>query len=70
MVTLDINMPTLSGWDTLAVLKADEELKDIPVIVITVQDEKKKGIELGASDYLVKPINKADISTLVGRYVG
>ena len=69
LITLDINMPTLSGWDTLAVLKADEQLKDIPVIVITVQDERKKGIELGADDYLIKPINKTDVSELIGRYV-
>jgi signal transduction histidine kinase/CheY-like chemotaxis protein len=70
LITLDINMPNLNGWDTLAAMKADEALKDIPIVVVTVQEEKKKGIELGASEYLTKPINKDDVSNIVNRFLG
>ena len=58
LITLDINLPNLNGWDTLAAMRADELLKDIPIVMVTVQEEKKKGLELGASEYLTKPINK------------
>lgn len=70
LITLDINMPNLNGWDTLAAMRADEELKDIPIVVMTVQEEKRKGIDLGASEYLTKPINKTDVEQLVERFIG
>lgn len=70
LITLDINMPNLNGWDTLAAMRADQALKDIPIVVVTVQEEKKKGIELGASEYLTKPINKDDVSNIVNRFLG
>lgn len=70
LVTLDINMPNLNGWDTLAAMRADELLKDIPIVVLTVQEEKKKGLELGASEYLTKPINKTDVANIVKKFMG
>src|SRR5439155_20716717 len=51
-ITLDIQMDGLDGWKTLAMLKNDAELCDIPVILITIVDEKSLGRELGAFDYL------------------
>jgi len=70
LITLDINMPNLNGWDTLAAMRADEVLKSVPIVVVTVQEEKRKGMELGASDYLTKPINKDDVISMVNRYTG
>ena len=70
LITLDINMPNLNGWDTLAAMRADETLKNVPIVVVTVQEEKRKGMELGASDYLTKPINKDDVISMVNRYTG
>ena len=69
LITLDINMPGLNGWDTLAIIKSDSELSDIPVVVITSEEERKKGLDLGADEYLIKPINKDDIETIFSRYV-
>ena len=70
LITMDINMPNLNGWDTLAAMRADETLKNVPIVVVTVQEEKQRGLELGASDYLTKPINKEDVTSMVNRYIG
>ena len=56
-ITLDIQMKGLDGWNTLSVLKNDPELSDIPVIIITVGDEKPRGLKKGAFDYLTKPLD-------------
>jgi signal transduction histidine kinase/ActR/RegA family two-component response regulator len=69
LITLDINMPGLNGWDTLTIIKADSELSDIPVVVVTSEEERKKGLELGADEYLIKPINKDDIEAIFSRFV-
>ncbi|NQZ87881.1 MAG: response regulator [Saccharospirillaceae bacterium] len=69
LITLDINMPGLNGWDTLTIIKSDAELSDIPVVVITSEEERKKGLDLGADEYLIKPINKDDIEAIFSRFV-
>jgi signal transduction histidine kinase/DNA-binding response OmpR family regulator len=57
-LTLDIMMPDLDGWTVLAALKGDPALADIPVIVVTILDEKNRGFALGATDYIVKPVDR------------
>jgi adenylate cyclase len=57
-ITLDINMPDLDGWLILAALKGDPELAPIPIVLVTIMDEKKRGFALGAADYLVKPLDR------------
>jgi len=51
-------MPGLDGWAVLSALKADPELADIPVIMLTIVDDRNLGYALGASDYLTKPIDR------------
>jgi signal transduction histidine kinase/ActR/RegA family two-component response regulator len=58
VITLDVVMPAMSGWDVLDQLKADTELAAIPVIVITVADHEALMLSSGAADYLVKPIDR------------
>ncbi len=58
-VILDIMLPNKDGWEILQELKSDDELKDIPVIIYSIVDNKDLGFALGASDYLVKPIDRA-----------
>jgi CheY-like chemotaxis protein/two-component sensor histidine kinase len=62
-IILDILLPTIDGWEVLRRLKDDPDLREIPVIVVTVVDEREIGLALGAIDYLVKPIQR---SALVG----
>jgi|GEM_PF-945726 len=61
LITLDIQMPGMDGWDTLAALKSNPDLSTIPVVMISVDDERKKGVALGADAYLVKPVNETAI---------
>ncbi|MBE9180412.1 PAS domain S-box protein [Oculatella sp. LEGE 06141] len=56
LIILDILLPNQSGWETLRQLKAHPQTKDIPVLVVSVVDERSQGLELGAAEYLVKPI--------------
>jgi signal transduction histidine kinase/DNA-binding response OmpR family regulator len=55
-IILDVLLPTIDGWEVLRRLKADPTLRDVPVIIVTVVDEREIGLALGAADYLVKPV--------------
>jgi signal transduction histidine kinase/CheY-like chemotaxis protein len=57
-IALDILLPGIDGWDFLTQAKADPDLRDIPVIVVSMLDERGKGFALGAADYLVKPVSR------------
>jgi signal transduction histidine kinase/DNA-binding response OmpR family regulator len=64
-ITLDVMMPDLDGWAVLAALKGDPTLADIPVILVTIVDEKQRGYALGAVEYMVKPIDRERLATLL-----
>jgi CheY-like chemotaxis protein len=55
-ITLDVKMPDLDGWTVLAAIKGDPKLAHIPVVLMTIIDEKNRGFSLGATEYLVKPV--------------
>ncbi len=64
-ITLEIMIPEFEGWNLLKTLKTDSEIGDIPIIICSLLAERDKGIELGATDYLTKPILENDlVSTL------
>jgi signal transduction histidine kinase/CheY-like chemotaxis protein len=67
-ITLDVMMPDLDGWSVLAALRQDPELAEIPVIMITIVDEHRRGIALGAAGYLTKPIDHERLHRLVSRF--
>jgi CheY-like chemotaxis protein len=60
-VVLDILLPGIDGWDVLAQLKADPATAAIPVIVVSMLDERGRGFALGAAEYLVKPVGKEQL---------
>ena len=60
-ITLDIMMPHMDGWQVLHELKNDPQTKDIPVIILTIVDNKAMGFRMGASDYLVKPLSEKSV---------
>jgi adenylate cyclase len=68
VITLDVFMPDLDGWSVLQALKQDADLRRIPVIMMTISDEKQKGITLGASGYLTKPVDRAQLAQLLDRF--
>jgi signal transduction histidine kinase/CheY-like chemotaxis protein len=64
-ITLDVLMPKPDGWDVLKALKADAQLRDIPVIMVTVLSERGIGLSLGAVEVLTKPVDRAQLSALM-----
>jgi adenylate cyclase len=69
-VTLDVIMPDLDGWTVLAAIKGDPTLADIPVILMTIVDEKNRGYSLGAAEYLVKPVDREKLTQILRRICG
>ncbi len=67
-ITLDVLMPGLGGWDVLTALKADPATADIPVIMLTITDERSLGQSLGAAEYLNKPIDRDRLAGVLGKY--
>lgn len=67
-ITLDVMMPQKDGWTTLQELKADPDLADIPVIMISMLDEKNMGYALGAADYLTKPVDRQRLVALLQKH--
>ncbi|MEG4283519.1 urea ABC transporter substrate-binding protein [Microcoleus sp. A006_D1] len=67
-ITLDVMMPSMDGWAVLSALKADRDLADIPVIMLTFLDDKNQGLELGAAEYLRKPLDYKRFADLLSKY--
>src|SRR5262249_4203739 len=68
VITLDVIMPGLDGWSVLAALRQDSELSDVPVIMVTILDQQRRGAALGAAGYLTKPIDREQLHRLVERF--
>ncbi|HEX8630327.1 MAG TPA: response regulator [Catenuloplanes sp.] len=67
-ILLDLQLPGMDGWQVLTELKADDRLRHTPVVIISVADQSEIGLALGAVDYFVKPINRADLLTWLARH--
>jgi signal transduction histidine kinase/DNA-binding response OmpR family regulator/ligand-binding sensor domain-containing protein len=68
VITLDVMMPSMDGWSVLTALKADETTADIPVIMLTIVDDKQMGFALGAADYFTKPIDFQRLHQVLEKY--
>jgi CheY-like chemotaxis protein/nitrogen-specific signal transduction histidine kinase len=68
LITLDVVMPECDGWTLLGRLKSDPELAQIPVIMVTVVDNEARGLDLGASNYLIKPVERDRLAVLVEKH--
>jgi len=68
LITLDVMMAEMDGWSVLTALKADPEIADIPVIILTMFDDKEMGFALGATDYMTKPINRDRLVGVIRKY--
>jgi signal transduction histidine kinase/CheY-like chemotaxis protein len=67
-ITLDTIMPELDGWAVLRELKADTDLRSIPVVLVTILGDREMGYALGAADYLTKPIDPDALLGALGRF--
>jgi signal transduction histidine kinase/FixJ family two-component response regulator len=68
VITLDVIMPKRDGWSVLNQLKADPELANIPVIMVTIVDNEAMGITLGAASYLIKPVDRERLVALIQKH--
>ncbi|KQT69047.1 MULTISPECIES: response regulator [unclassified Aureimonas] len=68
VILLDVTMPKKDGWSVLTELKADPVLSSVPVVMVSSLDEKRIGYALGASDYLVKPVEWDRLKEVMDRY--
>jgi PAS domain S-box-containing protein len=68
VITLDVMMPEMDGWSVLSQIKAEPALRDIPVVMLSMVDDKTRGFALGAADYMTKPIDRERLMSLVSNY--
>jgi signal transduction histidine kinase/DNA-binding response OmpR family regulator len=66
-ILLDVLVPRIDGWEVLRRLKADVALRNVPVVMVTVVDEREVGLALGAVDYLVKPVQRDALLSCLAR---
>jgi len=67
-ILLDVRMPGMDGWRVLSTLKQDSLLSDIPVIMTSIEEERDQGYALGATDYLVKPVESHQLAAILNQY--
>jgi CheY-like chemotaxis protein len=70
LITLDIDMPDVDGWTALRVIKDDEQLADIPVVMISGDPDRKKSFALGAVDSIRKPVDRTQLVKIVAQHIG
>jgi signal transduction histidine kinase/DNA-binding response OmpR family regulator len=66
-IILDVLLPDIDGWELLRQLKSDAELRSIPVVIVTVLDEREVGLALGAVDYFLKPVDRQALLACLSR---
>lgn len=72
LILLDVKIPKMNGFLVCEALKDDEKTEDIPIIFISAKAEEediKKGLDLGAEDYIVKPIDPDDLLKRISKYL-
>ncbi len=68
IIVLDVMMPTMDGWSVLTRLKGDRELAEIPVVMLTMVNNREMGFSLGVDDYMLKPIDRGDFVSTLRKY--
>jgi CheY-like chemotaxis protein len=68
VILLDVLMPDMDGWAVLAKLKADPQLANIPVVMVTLTTDQNLGFSLGATDFVTKPIDRDAFTRLLQKY--
>ena len=68
LVLLDIFLPDRSGWRVLQSLKHDPKTQDIPVVVLSVNEDRAHALSLGAAEHIVKPADRDMLAATVMRY--
>lgn len=67
-ITLDVLMPGLDGWSVLSRLKASPDTADIPVVIVSMVDDRKVGFSLGAVDFINKPVDRERLISVLAAH--
>jgi PAS domain S-box-containing protein len=70
VILLDVMMPQMDGWTVLGALKNDPDLAEIPVVIVSLLDERPLGLSLGAAEFLTKPVDRTQLIETVRTYAG
>ena len=70
LITLDVVLPDADGFSIFKNLQGDERTKNIPVIFVTVREDKEKGLKMGARGYIMKPFNEGEIKGTIKSILG
>ncbi len=68
VITLDVKMPGMDGWAVLSTLKTESALAHIPVIMLSIVEEAEMSARLGASGYLIKPVDREQLLTMLDKF--
>jgi len=68
LIALDVILPGMSGWAVLTTLKEDPDLASVPVVMLTMVDDRNRGFALGAEDFVVKPVERNRLARVLRRY--
>jgi len=72
LVCTDINMPDINGLELIGFLRNHPLYKDVPIIIVSTEasvEDRKRGMEMGATDYLIKPFSDGDLTTLIQKHL-
>ncbi|MBN1970188.1 MAG: response regulator [Candidatus Delongbacteria bacterium] len=72
LIITDLNMPNMDGYEFIRSIRADDNLKSIPIIILSSESkaaDKEKGMQAGANSYLVKPFNALKLQYEVAKYI-
>lgn len=70
LITLDLMMKGMDGWEVLQLLKSDPKLSDIPVVIISIIADRRRAMVLGALEALTKPVVENDLIGIIGKVLG
>ena len=73
LILMDLSLPVMNGWEATRRLKANPELKSIPVIALTahaMKGDRETALAAGCDDYLVKPIDEDELMEKITKYLG
>jgi len=67
-ITLDVVMQGMDGWSILTQLKSQPDTKDIPIVLVTISDDKSLGMALGAAEFITKPVDRSQLLRVIDSY--
>jgi signal transduction histidine kinase/DNA-binding response OmpR family regulator len=68
LILLDIKLPTINGWDVLTILKSEPDTASIPLLMVSIESETSRAFQLGAQDFIVKPVTRERLLETLARF--